>query len=121
TFQNLLARAIGEPVADVARLAARSEPGDQALGGVARTPTGNFRSQRISRAWSRRWGFCQDFEVLAEHYFELRDELSLHLFQVVGQLDTGGRGKGLHDDDRFALGGRSDRGEREADHEQQAI
>src|SRR5437764_14152677 len=54
TFQNLLARAIGEPVADVARLAARSEPGDQALGGVARTPTGNFRSQRISRAWSRR-------------------------------------------------------------------
>src|SRR6266404_6825378 len=85
---DLLARAVGDSILNVRSLAAGAQADDDALGGVARMPGRDLSIEDIDRALRGRGGFPDDVELLTQHGFELRDELCLHLFHVVGQRNT---------------------------------
>jgi len=71
--------------------------------GIAGAPCRDFGVHGVDRARRRGRGFGDDLELLAEHDLELRQELGLHGFHVVRQIDAGGRREGLDDDDRLSL------------------
>src|SRR5947208_908362 len=103
TFQDLFTRAVSNSILNIASLATRTQANHQAFGSVARSPPGDLCVEGVNRGRRRRGGFGYDVEVLAQHDLELGDELWLHQFQVVGQLDTRRRREGMNDDDRLAL------------------
>lgn len=86
-----------------ARLATRAQAHKQPLRRVAGTPPSDFSIERVECAFCRTGRFGYDGELFPEFDFEFRDELHLHQFHVVRQLNAGRDREGVYNEDALAL------------------
>src|SRR4051812_21406856 len=103
SLEDFLAGAISHRKLDVTRLAAGAHADHHPLGRITRTPASDGSIERVDCAFGSARRFVDYAKFFSQFDFEFRDELRLHQFHVVWQLNTLGDRERLDNQDAFLL------------------
>src|SRR4051794_39400876 len=115
SLENFLAGAISDRKLHVARLAARAHADHHPLGRITRTPASDGSIERVDCAVRSAGRFVDDGEVFAQLHFQFGDELRLHQFHVVWELNPLRDGERLDDQNPLLLRPHTNGGHRQCD------